>query len=855
MKFLFFFEREMHIPVLKNVIRYIHENKLGEIGVTGFIYTKSSPGIPGRGFRREILDFHCPYNLKVWSNPADFKPDITFTADFSYHFLEGLGKIVNIGHGTISKGWFFSEKKISLRENCADLICVPGEIHKEFLSKNVKIPIEVTGMPKLDDMFSSPKNRNDILKELQLNPANKTILIAPTFNNELSLIPYLGSDIEKYIPSYLNVIIKLHGAAPEEWREKYKKIADKSKNIAYTENGALTDCFIAADLMISDVSSVIYEFASLEKPVLLFDSPDQKLYQNYDPDSIEYVYRNIGKTFNDFAKLPELLFNAFLNPVSDAAKEIGRKFIGVRDGSSAQKIVNKALKIYKEAKTQDIVLLDFENDAIKKELKKRFSSKFKIIESKNGNFADNLKKSAEKGKNIHYIGEAVNLTPFYPIWMNNHLNGNNVLCFPLTCDKSRLYQDNISFHVKFNSEMTDLSKSIQITYGMCGEEEETDFLRRRIFSIKSEVILNLKSEEKEENPVWHDIFKSINKAGMKAVIAKDAYVYPLKNNTPDYDCLIGGWKDEKNTDKEKKNNKSLTVASLFNPVNPDSEEDQNPWYLKNFNRTSENDENSLKQAVEEEPFNTENILKLIRFYYENDNYEMVDVYADMITESPEAELLASRSAEKQDLPDEALEKISRIDTLKILDKNLLSDILIQKGRLLIKNQRSSESFPLLEEAIELTPEKIEAYINLGSAYLINNDLNKAHHIFEQGRKQDKSNVGLLNGLGIIKQNQGFYAEASELYLQILGMDPENLNALQGLLGCVYQTGHFIKIIPYLENYKRRHPENTEMCFVLSGVYFEAGDYQNSLDCVNSILTFTPDFPGAEELKNKIMSKI
>jgi tetratricopeptide (TPR) repeat protein len=861
MKFLFFFEREMHIPVLKNVIKYINENDLGEIGVTGFAYTESAPDIPGRGFRREVLDFHCPYDLKIYPNPLEFQPDVTFTADFSYHYLEGLGKIINIGHGTISKGWFFSKNRISLRENCADVICVPGEVHKEFLAENVKIPIEVTGMPKLDALFSSEKTQAEILLELGLNPENKTVLIAPTFNQELSLIPYLGFDIDKYIPSYLNVIIKLHGVAPEEWRRNYQNIANSKSNVAYVENSDISDCFIAADLMVSDVSSVIFEFAALEKPILLFDSPDQKLYQNHDENSIEYIYRNVGKTFNDFAKLPELLFKAFMEPLAQEAKDIGRKFIGIRDDSSAKKVVEVAIKALEQNSNKDVVLLDLDNAEIQEQLRKRYEGKFEVIKANSENLLKDLKNAAEMSETIHYIGEVNNLTPFYPVWMRNHLGNENAICFPLACDKNIPLQDNLSFHVKFGSEMSDLTKAIQMTYGMCGEESEIDYLKRKTFSIRSEIIRELDSEETDENLIWFDIFKYIYRKNLKAVIAKDCYLYPVVNNILDYDCLILGWEDSQIT---RHKTQKLSSSKLFNSIEENSNQDTNSftetkvessWNMLANTVEPDHREDDIRQRIEEDPFNQNNILDLVRFYYENENYDMVDVYADMLTDCPEAELLTAYAFEKQNMVEDALERISGINTLSILDKDLLADVLIEKGKLLIKNQRHMEAIPLLEEAIAVSPSKVASYINLGSAFLINNEISKAHHVFEQGRQIENDNVSVLNGLGIIKQNQGFYQEASELYLQILGIDPENLNAIQGLLGCVYQTRHFVKIIPYLENYRLRHPENQEMSFVLAGVYFEAGDLQDALTCINSILTFNPDFQGAEELKSRILAKI
>jgi len=224
-KVLFFVERELHLPLLKPVMEYIYKNRLGKIGIFSFNYNSSDGTIVQSGLRAETVKKEIDFDIELIENPYKFKPDFTFMADFSYHFVEGLGKIINIGHGTISKGWFFSERNISRRENCADLICVPGTIHKEILSKQVFKPIAVTGMPKLDRLFTSNWDRKIELEKLGLDPDKKTVLFAPTFNQELSIVPSIMFDLHKYIPSFLNIIIKLHGAATDEWYRNYEQFA------------------------------------------------------------------------------------------------------------------------------------------------------------------------------------------------------------------------------------------------------------------------------------------------------------------------------------------------------------------------------------------------------------------------------------------------------------------------------------------------------------------------------------------------------------------------------------------------------------------------------------------------------
>ena len=45
--------------------------------------------------------------------------------------LEGCGKIVNVGHGLLSKGQYFTDSDFIHREYLEDLLCVPGSYHRD----------------------------------------------------------------------------------------------------------------------------------------------------------------------------------------------------------------------------------------------------------------------------------------------------------------------------------------------------------------------------------------------------------------------------------------------------------------------------------------------------------------------------------------------------------------------------------------------------------------------------------------------------------------------------------------------------------------------------------------------------
>lgn len=350
-KFLFYVEREFHIELFKNIINMLNSDYQAEIAIYSPLHQESNFQHPNVGARKDIVLRKCRGEVLWLNNLNDYNPDVTIIADSSYEAIEDKGFIVNIGHGTISKGSFFTDNNLSYRENCADLMAVPGQIHKNILSKYLYKPIEIIGMPKLDDIFNPKLNKIEILKEFGLDINKKTVLIAPTFNPEFSIVPYLQDKINDFIPSDYNVIMKLHGVAFENWQIEYRKLSSISDNFYYYDDYDIAKAFLASDVMISDVSSIVFEFMATGKPALVFNSPIMKQHPKYNEKDIEHKYRNISYEFtnlNDIKQLIPLALND-LNKIR-LSTQISNRFVSVTGGSSTHLLIEKIFEHYKPKK-------------------------------------------------------------------------------------------------------------------------------------------------------------------------------------------------------------------------------------------------------------------------------------------------------------------------------------------------------------------------------------------------------------------------------------------------------------------------------------------------------------------------
>ncbi len=342
---LFYFFKNVHIPVLIPIYKKLKETHPdAEIA---FGYMEHAPQIRA-GFMPEELNLLKAFGEKMYAVPQEFKPDITFIADSAYPWVQDCGKLVHVGHGVLSKGQYYTNTDTARREEQADIICVPGLYHEEVMKNIISKPVTATGMAKLDSVFSGKMNRDAAIRKYGL-PQNtfRYVLFAPTFNDELSAVPFVEDRIGDVVPDDKTlVIVKLHGSAKKEYKEMYHRLVSRDPRVIYADEQDIAPLLALCDLMISDVSSAMMEFAALDKPLVLFNNPNWKTYQNYNPDDIEFKWRDIGCQTKDIYEITQAVAENLAQPDRYAEKRkeyTDQLFANKYDGRAAERIVEAAM--------------------------------------------------------------------------------------------------------------------------------------------------------------------------------------------------------------------------------------------------------------------------------------------------------------------------------------------------------------------------------------------------------------------------------------------------------------------------------------------------------------------------------
>ncbi|QCW99349.1 glycosyltransferase [Aggregatimonas sangjinii] len=246
-----------------------------------------------------------------------YKSDVIFVPGNEVpYYLRGLK--TQIFHGLAG------EKKGHFRiRHYFDLYLTQGPYFtnrfNELKAKHKDFEVIETGWPKLD-VYGTDRNRYDAEKEqlLKEHHTDKIILYAPTFSPSLTSAEDLLGEIEKLAvqTGYL-IFIKFHDLMDVQFIEAYKTLSEKYGNIIFKEEKNIIKYLLQADLLISDTSSVIYEFLLLDKPAISYKTIAEHIrWDNFKEKSglIDHVLTNLNSQV--FSKQRKEL-NAMLHPYSD----------------------------------------------------------------------------------------------------------------------------------------------------------------------------------------------------------------------------------------------------------------------------------------------------------------------------------------------------------------------------------------------------------------------------------------------------------------------------------------------------------------------------------------------------------
>ncbi len=140
----------------------------------------------------------------------------------------------------------------------------------------------LVGFPKVDCLVDGSLDRDEIVTSLALDPDLPTILYAPTWSPNSSL-HLVGEDVVRCLTGAdFNVLVKLHDRSYDltrrasggiDWLSRFSSYAGHDR-VRIIRDPDASRYLMAADALVTDHSSIGFEYALLDRPIVVIDAPE-----------------------------------------------------------------------------------------------------------------------------------------------------------------------------------------------------------------------------------------------------------------------------------------------------------------------------------------------------------------------------------------------------------------------------------------------------------------------------------------------------------------------------------------------------------------------------------------------------
>ena len=212
----------------------------------------------------------------------------------------------------------------------------------------------LTGFTKIDRLHNiSDNSMKTFIDNLKLNPKKKTILYAPSFypTSIERICPYLNELSQDH-----NILIKLHGFSWEQRKYQYQNIlcSELSENnpdihLLPNEEFDIIPFYLIANILITDISSTMFEYLPLNRPIIQAECYSLKLKhrlfsRRFWKKMDMKRYENIDFTYKIFDP-NDLLSRVYyaldnINEMAENRKNACKEYLFKNDGAASRRLVD-----------------------------------------------------------------------------------------------------------------------------------------------------------------------------------------------------------------------------------------------------------------------------------------------------------------------------------------------------------------------------------------------------------------------------------------------------------------------------------------------------------------------------------
>ena len=302
------------------------------------------------------------YGSREWLNVLATAKYLVNNSAFPWYFKKVAGQVyLQTWHGTplkrlvrdIDAGKVSAQYLSTMRKESAawDFLISPSAYASKcfesafaFPIKNGKGTVLEIGYPRNDRLSAAADVRvtirNRVRRQLGVKPQTQLVLYAPTWRdtnrNAVGTLQTVNHiDAATKLPKGFQLMYRGHSMTLDAHNSKTANGA-----IDVTEYPDITELYLAADVLITDYSSVMFDFAITGKP-MVFLTPDIEKYVADRGFYFDFVSEAPGPICSTTAEVIGALEN-----INDVAKQYGKaykawqtKFTSLEDGKATERVI------------------------------------------------------------------------------------------------------------------------------------------------------------------------------------------------------------------------------------------------------------------------------------------------------------------------------------------------------------------------------------------------------------------------------------------------------------------------------------------------------------------------------------
>ena len=237
--------------------------------------------------------------------------------------LRRVGRQLNFFHGVAGKYNLDCPTDLPLNFVRYDAVAFPNAGRRNaYVAAGIVAAdrARLVGYPKIDALVNDRGNPRQYAAALGLDPGRPTVIFAPTFSPASALNHAGEAIIETLLAAGCNVVAKLHDRSLDpdprynggvEWRQQLNRFAGPHFQLA--ASGDSTPFVLASEVMVTDHSSIGFEFCTLDRPLIVYDVPELIETARINPEKVALL-RSAATVVADMPGLAAAIRDALASP-------------------------------------------------------------------------------------------------------------------------------------------------------------------------------------------------------------------------------------------------------------------------------------------------------------------------------------------------------------------------------------------------------------------------------------------------------------------------------------------------------------------------------------------------------------